>query len=358
MIWPISSSESALLRAALLEGSDAITAFKEWRSLVDIDGRHDNGQFRMLPMVYANMSLLGHEDPVMGRLCGVFRQSWVRSRQRLHDAEGALILLENRGIPTMVLKGLALSSSYYRSPTLRPMDDIDILVPHWRVKDALQTLFTSGWRNDELLDHMRNRSLRELLANRSGIELRNESGRVVDLHWTPLHEHRKPILADWFWRGAQSMSFGLANTLRPAPECLLLHVISHGIRPGGSSYLQWVSDATMILTRSADQINWSDFWHMARRARIEMRISVVLQRLESVSAAKIPAAAHHRSRPSFIELLERPALSRRGAEMFKGVPGLLLFLASVLRVTRDVDGRTFIALSKHKMRDWRHRLLD
>ena len=97
---------------------------------------------------------------------------------------------------------------------------------------------------------------------------------------------------------------------------------------------------------------------MARRARIEMRISVVLQRLESVSAAKIPAAAHHRSRPSFIELLERPALSRRGAEMFKGVPGLLLFLASVLRVTRDVDGRTFIALSKHKMRDWRHRLLD
>ena len=355
MFWPLGASDVALLRAALLDGDDAIAAFRDWRSLIDIDGRHDNGQFRMLPMVYANMSRLGHDDPVMGRLRGVYRQNWVRARQRLAAAEETLLLLEAAGIPTMVTKGIALATSYYPSPTLRPMNDIDILVQRSRVEDARQALGASGWHNDELNELARRGLLPHYMARRPGIDLKDRTGRVVDLHWSPIHECGQPAFVEWFWRGGKPISIGTAETLYPTPSRLLLHVVSHGLRPLGVSHLQWATDATMILNTSGADIDWTDFWSMARKARLAMRVSEGLRRLAVVVSVYIPPGARHHATPSIIELLERPSLSRRANGNSAGIPERLRFLANILRIAREVDARTFIGVANLKMRDWRER---
>jgi len=351
VIWPISAPDIALLRAALLDGGAAIDSYREWRSLVDIDGRLDNGQFRLLPMVYANMSRLGHEDSIMPRLRGVYRQSWVRGRQHLAAAEQTLRLLEVAGVPAMVTKGVALSATYYRTPTLRPMDDIDVLVQRSRLDDARKVLGASGWRSSKLDEYAQNGSLAAFTATRPGIDLRDRSGRVVDLHWAPLHECSHQAFVEWFWRRAEKISIETLSGLRPAPACLLLHVISHGLRPGGTSHLQWALDATMILSRSAVEIDWGEFWAMARRAGIEMRVSEGLRRLREVSPIALPQGACCRARWSLIELLERPSLSRERGQKIAVLPSRLLFLANTLRVARDSDVKTFVGASRLKVRN-------
>ena len=302
-------------------------------------------------MVFANMSRLGHDDPVMGRLRGVYRQSWVRGRQGLASAERVLKVFNSSSIPTMVTKGMALSQLYYPTATLRPMNDIDVLVPRSMVEEAREALSANGWRNSLLDSYARNGLMPQLMATRPGIGLRDVLGREVDLHWSPLHEGGRAEFTAWFWRCAEPMTLGGTNTLAPGPVRLLLQVISHGLRPDGMrmSRLQWVVDATMILRRAGDDIDWAEFWTMARLARVEMRVSEGLRRLEEISPVILPAGARHYARPSLIELLERPLLAHRGDVSSASLSRRLMFLASTLRVARCVDTKTFLSIARLRL---------
>lgn len=324
----------ALLRAALLDGDAAIAAFHEWRLLYDFEGQHEGGRFRMLPLLHANMSRLELDDPVMARLRGVHLHSWAEGQRRHHSAAKVITLLQGEDIPVMLSKGMALAQDYYPTPALRPMHDIDILVPRRLGEDALRLLSREGWHHSSPELAAGGDAALVFMLRQPGVNLRRVGGNDVDLHWNPLHEVSHPFLADWFWHGAESVSFGGVSALRPLPGPLLFHVVSHGLRPNALSPLRWVADAAMVLDRAEARIDWSVFWSMARRARLEMRLSEGLSWLALITGRELRGAGH-RARKSLIETVEMASFNRSQGGQFPGTARLLIFAANGLRLLRS-----------------------
>src|SRR5262245_16340795 len=70
--------------------------------------------------------------------------AWHRARANaLHEVLGTL---ELQSIDALVLKGAALAWMIYQTPTLRPMADIDLLVPPPAAPRAQEALRRLGFR--------------------------------------------------------------------------------------------------------------------------------------------------------------------------------------------------------------------
>ncbi len=68
-----------VLTAALSDGSRALAAFEKWRSGLDDSLKFDRENFRLLPLLYDNLVRCSCTHPLMARLKGVYRRSWVET---------------------------------------------------------------------------------------------------------------------------------------------------------------------------------------------------------------------------------------------------------------------------------------
>ena len=118
--------QELLLMAALLRGSAAIDAWLEWKSSVNVD-RLDQHSYRLLPLLYRNLSIHGVEDPLLNKFRGIHRLTWYKNRVMFHNMATLIRHFNDAGIDTILLKGAALVLRYYEDHGLRPMIDFDIL---------------------------------------------------------------------------------------------------------------------------------------------------------------------------------------------------------------------------------------
>ena len=169
--------QELLLRAALLKGSDAVEAWMEWKSSVDLEGHLDNGSFRLLPLLYTNLKQLDVKDPLMGKLKGIYLKSWYKNQRLFFEARKILDYLHNEGIQTIVLKGVPLAILHYKNYGVRPMTDIDILVPASQALLTADVLKRVGWNPTAT------ESMDVPMQYRHSQQFVDESGTELDLHW-------------------------------------------------------------------------------------------------------------------------------------------------------------------------------
>ena len=133
-------------------------------------------------------------------------------------------MLGEAGIPFVALKGLHLADLVYRDIGLRPMSDLDILVPRAQLERALAALRAGRYGFNEMLA-----ASVDALANVNEMVLVQEDlGIQLDLHWQ-LNEPREAagdLLAE-VWRCARPARPGGAQALVLSPEILLLHICAH-----------------------------------------------------------------------------------------------------------------------------------
>ena len=144
-IWP-DPDDALLLRAALLDGVDAIMAWREWHAGACYDPI-DYTQQRVLPLLYNNLRRLGINDLIMDRYRRELRNFWAINQQLYAFAAKNIRVLEQQNIRSIVLKGIPLSHCYYAHAGLRPMSDVDILVHREDAEAA-----TRYFKNDLGLD--------------------------------------------------------------------------------------------------------------------------------------------------------------------------------------------------------------
>ena len=139
-----SPEHEIVLAAAFLHGEAGRHALDKFRTRLDID-HLDVESYRLLPLVHRNMRRLGVDHPDQSRLKGIHRHTLVRNHILLHQVRGILEALHGAGIDTLVLKGAALALTHYKDLGLRPMDDLDLLVP---IDRALAARRRQGRRRD------------------------------------------------------------------------------------------------------------------------------------------------------------------------------------------------------------------
>jgi hypothetical protein len=275
---------------------------------VDLKGHLDEDSFRLLPLLYANLARIGCDDRLMGRLRGIYRHSWCETQLHLRRGAGAINLLHAEGIPVMISKGLVLAAVHYESPGLRPISDIDVLVPTECARASVDVLEAAGWRVEQHQRRWRTQP-HDMMAVYHAIMLRHPQHGELDLHWHLLGECASREADAHFWGRAVPVAIGDVHAVRPASTDLLFQVVIHGMRPNLMAPLRWVADAAMVLRRDAATIGWEEMLAFADRMRLRHRLSIGLAYLHEAIGLDLPNAviSGARAAPSWIERIESSA---------------------------------------------------
>jgi hypothetical protein len=180
--------------------------------------------------------------------------------------------LTDAGLEPVVFKGPAVAARY-PDPGLRPMDDIDLLLPQADHRRALDALSRAGWQvaragggdqYDTLLTHCEVPSL--FLELHYGLE--HPSHRVTALDPDTLWARRQPLEC------VGTPAFGLP----PAEE--LVALAAHAGKPYHSFVrLVWIADLAMIVGAAASDgtaIDWDRVGAVAEAARCMTVVGVAL----------------------------------------------------------------------------------
>lgn len=196
---------------------------------------------------------------VVERLTAIHARQWARNTVLATHWDDTTRALASAGITIITLKGMALIHEVYADPGVRPMADIDLLVPPRDATRAIATLVDTGYRHGDaaLCDEQARRSFRQLVRD----------GAVVDLHWHlgryPRVERAIRLDHDAVWKGARPLT---TSSLTLGREHLLLHLAYHLTFGSEFGRLLWFTDIVAVLDAWADTMAWPSFVAEARRA--------------------------------------------------------------------------------------------
>jgi hypothetical protein len=287
------------VRAAVLDGKAGAEAFKAWTELVAFDDV-DRDEFCILPLIYQKARSRGCNDPIMERLKGVYRQSWTRNKFLQQAAAQAVQLLTKAEIPSVLLKGIAMSVQWGDPAVSRAMRDVDILVPRPVIRRAASVLSKIGWKAKTL--HVEELSESDLDWWSAAAFVR-EDGAELDLHWRVLPRNTSLAHVALFWAGIQAATVAGEPVHILKAEDQLYHVLLHGDRWTDGAALNSLVDAFSIVTGS-NQLDWRILVNHAIRDRSLPAIAGQLQRFEDVFGAIEPVMRLiDAQRPSWLDVL-------------------------------------------------------
>jgi hypothetical protein len=244
----LSAPNLLLLKAALLDGDAAIDAYRAWRPMLDL-GTITYGEQRLLPLLQSNLTRLGIEDSQFDRLRGIRRYFWVRNLKVMafaHEVFGALV---RAGVPFIVLKGAALVAGYLDDRSLRPMDDIDILVPEENLTDAVAAFTELNLAPVGTSGPTENKHVRATYPGWGFASPRQK----IDLHWKALHFDLRPHADDRFWQAARKATLDGVDVMVLDPADQLIHLCAHAAQsPNAPAGQHWPADAALVIRGSLD----------------------------------------------------------------------------------------------------------
>ena len=237
--------QEELFGVALYRDSSTVTRWKSLRTRYALDDLTRGKVRRLLPLVYDSLRLAGASEslPDLPALRATYDHARLEHDARVAWLDPLLARLAETGVATIVLKGVALGTAYYRDPALRPMVDVDLLVRPSHLEVALRVLEESGWiQLGRVPNHFALRG--------QELDLRGPNGERLDLHW-----HLHPAFADpghppdddGFFARAVPLAIGGATTRMLEPTDLLLHLLVHGSTNGWRAHPLWVPDVVTLL---------------------------------------------------------------------------------------------------------------
>jgi hypothetical protein len=253
-----------LLRAALCDGASALEAWLEFRAMGTGIDHLEGDAFRVLPQLFRNLQALEFEDPVLGRLRGMYRHAWYTNQLLIQEVSGAIALLRAEAIDTMIFDGGALVARGTRDVGARLMDSIDIVARFRDVERAVEVLGMHGWMS-------------------SGRHAPNQSMRVFELvngRHTKLILHRSVLsFGDYdneIWGAADTVCLRGVTTLAPCLVDQLLMDCAHGLSWVPASR-RWIPDVMLLVRANRGLIDWRCLAERSRRLEVALDVADALE---------------------------------------------------------------------------------
>lgn len=278
----ISELSRQLLRAALFDRDGAVAAWEAFkRAGGDIDALEPR-RHALLPLVARNFAKHGIDVPERGRLQGVTRRTWYRTRVLADSAGKALDALAEASIPAMLLKGGALLAAYDGDFGAYQMNDIDLLVRPRRAEEAFGVLQAAGWR----VSSAHRTDFQRVHRYEHGVGLEDSVRSGLDLHWAAYPMDRGPGADAGLWRRATATEFMGRTTSVPGREDMLVHTLANGARRGGTE--RWIADAVAVVG-SGESLDWRLVEAICAVRKVRTLLAPALTALREDFGANIPA---------------------------------------------------------------------
>lgn len=215
--------------------------------------------------------------------------------------------LNERQIPHVLLKGLALSLFYYPHPATRRMTDVDILVRKEDLPVVDACLSDFGYLS---VDSHLKEALRNPPGYLSSLEYHAPDGRpILHLHWHLVNTSVPfPVTIDYpladLWQTAKSVEIEGIPTFIPSPEHLMLHLAEHGLRINHSyDRLILIYDLYAVLQR--ERIDWDELKKLASAAGLAPFVFFSLVHLAYWDKTGLPSFIIEQFRPETLSPAQR-----------------------------------------------------
>ena len=189
----------------------------------------------------------GWPDSIRASLSQIVREEVLLEMAREGELQRLIATLGDAGVPSLLIKGVALAYSRYPQPWLRPRMDNDLLIRRSDLPAAGRILMELGYEQSnvlagELVSHQ------TLYIKVDPVDSRGLE-HVVDLHW---QISNRPLLAtvlsfDELWRGAVAVpALGAAAWAPGNVHALLLACVHPVAHHGNSDRLLWCYDIHVL----------------------------------------------------------------------------------------------------------------
>ncbi len=249
-----------LLKASLLNGEEAAKAYEKWKQVSDIENLN-HGEARLLPLLSQNLQSLKIKDELTEKIKGMHRHAFLSTSRRVHQSLPVFRTLNEKGIRFIALKGLAMNLAVYSCLSLRPMEDIDFLVPKSRIADVIDLLKEMGYQT-----YPPTTVLPFYFDYHHSIGFINQDRHIIDVHATISDECCSDGDAHPFHQLYETIEYLEIPFRVPQKTELLFHTIIHGMRWNPTLPLRWAADASAILDSSA--IDWERMLKYAKEYRV------------------------------------------------------------------------------------------
>jgi hypothetical protein len=115
--WP-SPLQEQLLQVALGNPDGAVATWERLRPGFDLD-RLEPGSFVLLPLTYRALVDGGSDEPLLPRLKGIYRSTWVKNNLLVERTRETHEVLAEAGVEPFFVGGVTVSA-YYDDMGLRP----------------------------------------------------------------------------------------------------------------------------------------------------------------------------------------------------------------------------------------------
>ena len=227
-------------------------------------------QHRLGPMLHWQLKRGHNHLDIPVKIRSVLAQSFSKSTLRSLTLQCEILKIHNiltqEKIPYIALKGAYLAYHAYPQAGLRPLRDLDILVPKEQVLTAYNVLIEAGLTR---IDDYQGNPDAAMLAYHQLPPLRSASKQVnVELHVRLNHDLLHTDLSEvpGFWERCIKAPLNQEQITYESPTDLLLHMIFHAVYDhkfdNGPLLL---SDLAFLMTKQP--IDWHLFWALAQQGK-------------------------------------------------------------------------------------------
>jgi hypothetical protein len=273
--------QEQLLLVALGDPDSAAEAWKSLPASFSLD-ELEPGSFELLPLVYRNVAQTDPADPLLPRLKGIYRRSWVKNNLLLGRTSEIAETLQTVGVPALFLEGPTHAVRFYGDLALRPSSSVHVLVPASDAPEASRQLERHGWTTRPGSDAYPDW---RVLFDAGGNICVLRSSLVFDYIGVGAEPSEGSL-----WEAAETDRVGDTEVLVPSPTDAFFAACVAGARYGPLPPTQWLTDTVMILR--ADEVDWDRLIELAVTHGQGLRLREALDCLLRFPVPERVAAAH------------------------------------------------------------------
>jgi hypothetical protein len=198
-------------------------------------------------------------------------------------------LFADAGIPVVALKGICFALTIYPEPALRPMVDLDLLVPASDLPKAVWIAKEAGYVEPvpEAFP-----GLDDLLSHAVGLQKTTAPFTVLELHHSLVAEKSfaYAVPMDWFWTQTEPLT-GFDNLLMLTPTAQVLYASAHAMYQHGArnTSLRWFYDLDRLIRVHAERMDWVLLLAQAREFEWSSAASAALNQAISFFDTPVPS---------------------------------------------------------------------
>jgi hypothetical protein len=263
----------------------------DWAYFLDQGLRHG-----LLPLAYDRLRRLGGDQVPPEVMANLRARYYVRQRQHMclmiRLAE-AVAVLQEEGIEPIVLKGGALAGTVYGNPGLRPMGDLDLLVPRVAMERAGAALSAIGYQLTGRLS-VRMEAFQERIGGGLEWTRKDQLGLITidlqhDLLGVDICRHAFPVEHDALWAAARILDAGGTQALQLSAADMLIHLCLHPpMHHGYAVPLRTYVDIDWMVDREGADEFWRSVVERAKQFRARLVVYWGLRRAQDLLGTPVP----------------------------------------------------------------------